>query len=716
MKQKLSRALSLILIFALCLGLISACGGGEENTLPESGSSNPAEASPEPVSNEGKEMAYYVKTLLPEENTLGIIGKVCPADGGIYIDGQIMNHAVGTSKSSLYFMDKDGEIKSLNSDWIGESVITFMCAAEDSGLWLIKSTYISHDNNECELGSFKNGEYSKLLDLDEDDNMYIQGLCAAKGRLFISRADARGKSVIEVYKPNGEKDFEVNVGATFFSLVSDGTSLYIASWDISRALRVNLLNPENGDITELTSFERGNLLGCSDGKLYIGNSTELTEYDIASKSSRSIILWTTCGLNGYSTLVCWPDGNGGFILHEGFVIKNIYQDVKRERTQVIFAVNSNPHWFSKDVFKFNEENTEYEMIIKDYGTYPDPQQALNTDMISGKTPDLIDAAGFSGEIIKHGTMKDLMKYIEADSDFGVEDFLEGPLNAMKTKEGELLAIAPRFYVCTILCPTSTAKPGEYEGVVNELNKLGKPEEAFCGAFSRESFLSLAFCCGDADKYSREDVRAIIEFASHLMLEQEYYDAQLKNQISGTPRFECGGLSSMSGLFHSAIQIFGCKSVQDINLIGLPFREGSGVLIPRNYFAIPANAANADGAWAFLKSYILPYKNVDKDSLSCGTLFKNTYEIAKEESGKSNRKYYEQEYEIYKYKVTDEDIAYCSKLLDELFNNINGVLDNDAKVYEIVTDACGAYFAGQKSLDATADEIVSRLGIYFSEQS
>ena len=714
MKQKLSRALSLILTFALSLGLISACGGGE-NAPSGSGGTNPAEASPEPVSNEGKEMAYYAKTLLPEGNSLGITGKICPADGGIYIDGITMNYAVGTAKSSLYFMDKNGEIKSLNSDWIGESEIAFMCAAEGGGIWLIKSRYISHDNQEYELGSFKNGEYSKLLELDIPNTFLLSGLCAAKGHIFIYKSDARGINVIEAYKPNGEKDFEVNVGGISFDLVSDGTSLYIGKYDVSRALKISSFNPENGDITELTSFERGNLLGCSGEKLYIGDSTGLTEYDIASKSSRSLFLWTACSLKGNSSSI-WPQENGGFIIKEDFTIKSIYQDIKRERTQVIFAVNSNPHWFSQDAFKFNEENTEYEVIIKDYGTYPDPQQALNTDMISGKTPDLIDAASFSGEIIKHGTMKDLMKYIEADSDFGVEDFLEGPLNAMMTKDGELLAIAPSFYVSTILCPASTAKPGDYEGVINELKKLGAPEEAFCGAFSRESFLSLAFCCGDADKYNREEIAAIIEYASHLMLEQEYYDAQLKKQISGTPRFECGGLSSMSGLFHSAIQIFGCKSVQDINLIGLPFREGSGVLIPENYFAIPANATNPDGAWAFLKSYIVPDRNANKDSLSCGTLFKNTYEIAKEESGKSNRKYYEQEYETYKYKVTDEDIAYCSKLLDEMFDNINGVLDNDAKVYEIVTDACGAYFAGQKSLDATADEIVSRLGIYFSEQS
>lgn len=223
MKQKSLRAFSLVLIFALCLSLLSACDGEKVNIL--------AEANSEPISNESKDMAYYAKTLLDEKNPLGIVGSVCPADGGIYIEGKTINYTDGTFKSALYFAEKNGEIKSVNSDWLGESNITGMCAAEGGGFWLVKSTYLSKDNAEHELGYFETGEYSRLSELEKTDKMFIQGLCAAKGRIFISESDARGTNLIKAYKPGGEKDFEVNVGGTNFDFVGDGALLYIGKHD-----------------------------------------------------------------------------------------------------------------------------------------------------------------------------------------------------------------------------------------------------------------------------------------------------------------------------------------------------------------------------------------------------------------------------------------------------------------------------------------------------
>lgn len=68
---------------------------------------------------------------------------------------------------------------------------------------------------------------------------------------------------------------------------------------------------------------------------------------------------------------------------------------------------------------------------------------------------------------------------------------------------------------------------------------------------------------------------------------------------------------------------------------------------------------------------------------------------------------------YIYKTKDITDSY--KFSDKILDGLSGVCDEDAKVYEIVTDACGAYFAGQKSIDATVDEIMSRFNIYFSEK-
>jgi hypothetical protein len=714
MNQKILRALSLILIFALSLGLLSACSGNE-NVFSSNENPNLAEVSPESINIDGEEMAYFARIISKYEDMPGLIESVCPADGGIYIPRGIYNRENSSITSVLYFADKNGEIKGIDTPWLGESGILYMFPAEGGGIWLIKSTYISSNNYEYELGSLKNGEYSKLLKLEVPYNMHITALCATNGRLFVSESnEGTGKGKIEAYKPSGEKDFQVDISGYSVRLVSDGTSLYLGEYNDKRALKVSALDPENGDLRELIEFESGNLLACSGEKIYIGDTTGLVEYDIATKNSRRLFLWSQCGAMANLTSI-WPGENGEFIVVSNGVLTKMYLDVKRERKQVIFAVNTKGTSFSQLAFEFNEENTEYEVIIKDYGAYSDPQQMLNADILSGKSPDLIDASSFSGDMIKHGTMQDLMKYLEADPDLKEKGLVQGALDAMKTKDGELLTIAPKFYAFTLFCRKGAIDTGKFEGVADALNKLGSPDEAFAGTLSREAFLSFAFCCGDADKYSSKDIAAIIEYASKLPIEEDH-TSEYENLRNGKQRVLPTVVGATSHLFSRAIEFLGCESFKEMELLGLPFREGTGVLIPTYSFAIPANADNPDGAWAFIKKIIMTHDDPWFTTRQYFYLRKDIYENYKESSEKSVRKKYEEDYETIGYMVTEEDIAQSKELTDKIVEGLNGVFDNDAKVYEIVTDACGAYFAGQKSLDATADEIVSRLGIYFSEQS
>lgn len=437
------------------------------------------------------------------------------------------------------------------------------------------------------------------------------------------------------------------------------------------------------------------------------------EYDTASKNSRRLFRWSESGLIGNLASV-WPQENGDFIVLSDSVLKLMYLDVKQEYKQVTLAVNAKSSAFSRLAFDFNEESTEYEVIIKNHGEYPDPQQMLNADIISGKAPDLIDVSGFSGDIIKPGAMKDLMKYIETDPDIHEEALVQGALNAMKTEDGELLAIAPKFYVFTMLCRDGAVEAGSFEGVESALNKLGSPEDAFAGTFSRDAFLSFAFCCGDADKYSHGDISAIVEYASKLPLEEDHM-GEFENLRNGKQSTLPTSIGAASHLFSRAIEFLGCESFKEMSLLGLPFRNGTGALIPKYYFAIPANASNADGAWAFLKYIIMTHDDPEYRVRQYFYLRKDIYENYKTETAKAVNGWYEEDYKTIGYVVTDEDIKHCLEFTDRLVEGLNGVFDNNAKVYEIVNDACGAYFAGQKSLDATADEIMSRLGIYFSEQ-
>ena len=51
----------------------------------------------------------------------------------------------------------------------------------------------------------------------------------------------------------------------------------------------------------------------------------------------------------------------------------------------------------------------------------------------------------------------------------------------------------------------------------------------------------------------------------------------------------------------------------------------------------------------------------------------------------------------------------------LFRSIDRVAEEDGQLVSIVTEAAGAYFAGDKSLDDTAREVQSRVSLYVNEQ-
>ena len=51
---------------------------------------------------------------------------------------------------------------------------------------------------------------------------------------------------------------------------------------------------------------------------------------------------------------------------------------------------------------------------------------------------------------------------------------------------------------------------------------------------------------------------------------------------------------------------------------------------------------------------------------------------------------------------------------ELYNAIDSVYSYDTKIFEIVTDVAGSYFAGDKPLEDTASLIQNRVNTYVNE--
>ena len=68
--------------------------------------------------------------------------------------------------------------------------------------------------------------------------------------------------------------------------------------------------------------------------------------------------------------------------------------------------------------EFNASGGEYELAVKDYSGYSDPLTVLNTELIAGNGPDIIDVNSFSSTILNPDAMVDLLPLIEADPELG----------------------------------------------------------------------------------------------------------------------------------------------------------------------------------------------------------------------------------------------------------------------------------------------------------
>ena len=51
---------------------------------------------------------------------------------------------------------------------------------------------------------------------------------------------------------------------------------------------------------------------------------------------------------------------------------------------------------------------------------------------------------------------------------------------------------------------------------------------------------------------------------------------------------------------------------------------------------------------------------------------------------------------------------------ELYNAVDSLYTYDTSIYDIVNDAAGGYFSGDRSLDDTVAQIQSRVNLYVNE--
>lgn len=598
------------------------------------------------------------------------------------------------------------------SSMVGTSQGILCSVQNDSG-----AAYVLYDSNGNKVDEF-------TLDLEESGNLFVSG----KGdvyflywgqkdgswQMIVSRLDLASKTLGEPLSIPGLSGYSLNFCQ----------SVYGGEYDLYLYDSMAVYGYKQGDTdkTEIMNF--------IDSDLDTSNMNNLVIMD----DQNFLMLQYDYEANNYE---------GQFILSR--LTKVDPADVK-DRTVMQLACYGNLWEIRPRVIAFNKSNENYRIQITDYQSYDTDNDwtagmtRLNNDIVSGNVPDILylNSNMPVSSYISKGLFADLYTFIDKDPDMKREDFISNILDAYSV-DGKLYQLVPSFYISTVVGKTKYV--GDQSGwTLADLQKLISSLPEGMSVFSettQDGFLSMVMsqaggqfvdwkngtCSFDSDEFVE-----LLEFCSTFPKEIDYealYSDDSYWTTQETMYREDRTLLANLYLsnFRQYVEMRYGSFGEDITMVGFPSAPGNGAIIYDNLSAaISAKSKNQDGAWEFLRGYLLS-EYQDTVSYAWPLRLDRLEEMKAEAKQKSywedpmtgEREEYDDTYyingeEIILPLITDEEIQYVMDIL----TNVSEVAVYDMDLQNIVTEEAAAYFSGQKSAKEVAGIIQSRANIYVSE--
>lgn len=742
-------------------------------------------------------------------------------------------------RSALFKMDVETgdcteltefQLPEVPEGWMGSTDLNTIQAGADGTLWAIYGSYTYR--------------YNPPADLAEDDSMYNyyeEG--ENKTGLLHLDADGKEIKRIE-FNQTDENGNSFYVSSFFVDnsgnvYLSDWQSVYIYDQDGNKKTTVDL-GENGGDLCELKAGvvgvsyykndeakpeESGRVFQEIDpatGKL-TGDTVKLPDvaysffpgddvYDIYydyngniygykfdTGTKDKVIDWIECdinsnNINSYSIL---PDGR--VIAFENSyddgMEKNTMQLIVMTRVDAASVVNKTVltfacmylDWNMRDaIVKFNRASNTHRIVVRDYSEYNTDDdynagiQKLNTEMLSGKLPDMIDINTYSMPVEQYaakGFLTDLYELIDADADLSREDFVQPVLKALESADGKLYQLPSTFAVSTAIALDKVA--GDYDtwnlaAVKDAMTKLQDGASVFDVYRTKSDILQTcisrnidAFVDWEngSAHFDSDEFKALLEFANQFPETYDWENATDEENDSAQNRMNSGKqlmtdmyVSSFEDMLH---QLTGYNG--GVKFVGYPSEDGTSnhTFQIDGSIAISSTCADKTAAWNFMKQFLtedyqsgsnvwnfpINQKAFDqkmKDAMTEEYQTDENGNVVKDENGNPIRipkmTYYttdagggvafaattetaastvviggsgvNEDGSISIYAMTQEQ---ADQILD-LINATTAVYGYDESILNIISDEAAAYFAGEKSLDDTANMIQSRVNLYVAEQS
>lgn len=584
-------------------------------------------------------------------------------------------------RSALFKMDVETgdcteltefQLPEVPEGWMGSTDLNTIQTGADGTLWAIYGSYTYRYNPPADLAAddsmynyYEQGENKTgLLHLDADGKELK--------RIEFNQTDENGNSF---YVSNFFVDNSGNV------YLSDWQNVYIYDQDGNKKTTVDL-GENGGELCELKAGvvgvcyykndeakpeESGRVFQEIDpatGKL-TGDTVKLPDsaynffpgddvYDIYydyngniygykfdTDTKDKVIDWIECdinsnNLNSYSIL---PDGR--VIAFENSyddgMEKNTMQLIVMTRVDAASVVNKTVltfacmylDWNMRDaIVKFNRASNTHRIVVRDYSEYNTDDdytagiQKLNTEMLSGKLPDMIDINTYSMPIEQYaakGFLTDLYELIDADADLSREDFVQPVLKALESADGKLYQLPQTFAVDTAIALDKVV--GEYDtwnlaAVKDAMTKLQDGATVFDVYCTKSDILSTcisrnidAFVDWEngAAHFDSDEFKALLEFANSFPDTYDWENADEEDQDSAQNRMNAGK-QLMSSFYVSSLedilyQLTGYNG--KVKFVGYPSEDGTSnhAFQIDGAIAISSTCADKTAAWNFMKQFL-----------------------------------------------------------------------------------------------------------------
>lgn len=386
---------------------------------------------------------------------------------------------------------------------------------------------------------------------------------------------------------------------------------------------------------------------------------------------------------------------------------------------------------------FNRTNKEYQIEFNDYSSNGgDPFAKMNTDIIAGNIPDIIDLNYVSFEqYVEKGMLEDLIPYINQDSELSSDDIIDSVWETM-LMNGKLYYIAPSFGIDTIIGKTKDVG-NEIGWTFNEFKTLleghgdaitpfySDNKSDMLSVFLKNSLMDFVDWQTGECNFDGQEFKDILEFCNNKGSDKNVDYVDYRKEMASLINAGKQLFADAPGLTTEEIQIYRQMFGEDITFIGYPNKEKQG-----SYFrfssrvGLSAKSEVKDGAWEFIRTFMSKEYQGKVNHISGTPTRKDCFDMLMR--AKTTTEEYTDELGQEVQPVSGywewDDIGVDSRPLSqeeaEMYINLVNHTENsafyDTSMTEIILEESKSYFKGRKDLDETVKIIQKRIKTYVNE--